>query len=122
MNPVKRKDGRYYFEDLSPDFRYKSRFPVCIVALIDRRVAICNEFWLVVNDDIKLSDVRKHLIYIAPKTTVIKKKNETFIIPNSKGTGTYKVILNNGNLTCSCPGFGFRRSCRHIKEIKEQLK
>jgi len=48
---------------------------------------------------------------------------KTFDIPSSKGS-SYTVILHshNNSWTCSCPGFGFRRRCRHVDEAKLQLK
>ena len=38
-------------------------------------------------------------------------------VQGSKGN-MYEVIIDTkfGN-SCSCPGFGFRRECKHIKEI-----
>ena len=29
----------------------------------------------------------------------------------------YKVYDYSGRITCNCPGFTFRRNCRHIKEV-----
>ena len=38
-------------------------------------------------------------------------------IANSKGTGFYTVALeNNVAIHCTCPGFTYRKNCRHLKE------
>ena len=42
--------------------------------------------------------------------------SKTIVVQGSKGN-TYIVTKENGKVSCSCPGFGFRKSCRHIKEI-----
>jgi hypothetical protein len=42
-----------------------------------------------------------------------------YMIPGSKGL-PYTVTLHRGQWTCSCPGFGFRRRCRHVEEAKVQ--
>ena len=35
---------------------------------------------------------------------------------------TYTVKLSEGVYSCTCPGYGFRRKCRHITEIKNETK
>lgn len=40
-------------------------------------------------------------------------------IPGSKGL-PYTVTLNRGQWNCSCPGFGFRRKCKHVELAKEK--
>jgi hypothetical protein len=44
------------------------------------------------------------------------------IVTSSKGDKTYTVLYNNGAWDCDCAGFGFRRKCRHIEEIKTKHK
>jgi len=48
------------------------------------------------------------------------KSNKVYKVKSSKGNSFYEVQMNNsGSLECSCPGYGFRRKCRHITEIIE---
>ena len=43
-------------------------------------------------------------------------------IPSSKGDKEYTVTTSiSGSLECECPGYGFRRRCRHIDQVKESL-
>ena len=46
------------------------------------------------------------------------KSNKVYKVKSSKGNSSYEVQMNNsGSLECSCPGYGFRRKCRHVTEI-----
>ena len=38
-------------------------------------------------------------------------------VTGSKGNA-YLVIRQDGKYNCSCPGFTFRKSCRHLSEVK----
>ena len=48
--------------------------------------------------------------------TVAKPKGQTWQVAGSKG-GEYVVSLHNGQWSCTCQGYLFRRSCRHISEL-----
>jgi len=46
--------------------------------------------------------------------------NKVYKVKSSKGNSSYEVQMNNsGSLECSCPGYGFRRKCRHVTEIMQ---
>ena len=41
-------------------------------------------------------------------------------VMSSKGDKEYLVNTDSsGSLQCTCPGYGFRRSCRHITEVQK---
>ena len=43
--------------------------------------------------------------------------NKVYKVKSSKGNSFYEVKMNvSGSLECTCPGYGFRRKCRHIAE------
>ena len=45
-------------------------------------------------------------------------KDKVYKVLSSRGNKHYEVKMNNtGSMECTCPGYGFRRECRHIKEI-----
>ena len=49
-------------------------------------------------------------------------KNKYYKVMSSKGDKEYIVKADSsGSLECTCPGYGFRRECRHIKEITSSL-
>ena len=46
------------------------------------------------------------------------KSNKVYKVKSSRGNSSYEVKMNmSGSLECSCPGYGFRRKCRHVTEI-----
>ncbi len=46
--------------------------------------------------------------------------NKVYKVKSSKGNSSYEVQMNNsGSLECSCPGYGFRRKCRHVTELMQ---
>lgn len=41
---------------------------------------------------------------------------KTFTVKGSKGD-SYTVTVNAGKSHCTCSGFQFRKSCKHVKEV-----
>ena len=60
--------------------------------------------------------------YKAPKPDVPNiDSNKVYKVKSSKGDKEYLVQMSNsGSLECTCPGYQFRRSCRHIKTVLQQ--
>lgn len=48
--------------------------------------------------------------------TPVKSARETITVQGSKGN-TYIVTKENGKVSCSCPGYGFRKTCKHVQEL-----
>lgn len=49
-----------------------------------------------------------------------KSEHRTWTVKGSKGS-EYIVTQDRGQYSCTCPGFGFRRACKHIDEIKNEI-
>jgi hypothetical protein len=47
----------------------------------------------------------------------VKEDTETWLVAGSKGS-KYTVVRTRNKWTCTCPGFQFRKSCRHIQELQ----
>lgn len=48
--------------------------------------------------------------------------NKVYKVMSSKGDKEYQVQMNaSGSLECECPGYGFRRRCRHIDQVTSSL-
>ena len=62
--------------------------------------------------------------YKAPKPNIPNiDSNKVYKVTSSKGDKHYEVKMNStGSLDCTCPGYGFRRRCRHIDYVKNELK
>ena len=61
--------------------------------------------------------------YKAPKPNIPNiDKDKVYKVTSSKGDSYYEVKMNStGSLDCTCPGYGFRRKCRHIDHVKSEL-
>lgn len=49
-----------------------------------------------------------------------QEQKKTWIVEGSK-SNKYVVTRDGTSWSCTCPGYGFRRNCRHIKEKKEEV-
>jgi len=80
--------------------------------------AISGQHWIEVPDDMTLDRVGEYMVvddrFTPPQLTEVL----TYDVVGSKGN-TYMVTNDRGNWTCTCAGFGFRRKCRHITEVKD---
>ena len=55
------------------------------------------------------------------KVELIEKPRHVFVV-GSTGK-TYKITINDlGNYSCTCSGFGFRKTCSHIDKFKKENK
>ena len=48
----------------------------------------------------------------------VKDDTEVWTVAGSRGS-KYNVIRNKNTWACTCAGFQFRKSCRHIKELQD---
>jgi hypothetical protein len=51
-----------------------------------------------------------------------KQNSISEFVTSSNGSTKYNVIFNNGTWNCDCTGFGFRKRCKHVDEIKLKHK
>ena len=72
--------------------------------------------------DIKLEDIAFYP-YKADKPNIPdSNKNKVYKVKSSRGDKVYEVTIDSsGEFSCTCPGYGFRRRCRHIDEVKKSL-
>ncbi len=73
--------------------------------------------------DIKLEDI-KHVMPNIPNRDNNPNidSNKEYKVMSSKGDKEYIVKSDStGSLSCECPGYGFRRRCRHIDQVTKSL-
>ena len=51
-------------------------------------------------------------------TQFVLDNTQTWSVEGSRGS-RYTVVHTRNTWTCTCPGFQFRKSCRHIKELQD---
>ena len=83
-----------------------------------QKLAISGQHWIEVPDDMTLDRVGEYMVVDDRFTPPQLAEVLTYDVVGSKGD-TYTVTNDRGNWTCTCAGFGFRRKCRHITEIKD---
>lgn len=57
-------------------------------------------------------------VYFTKETPVVQSSN-TITVEGSKGS-KYFITKSGDNYVCQCPGFMFRRKCKHIDVLKEK--
>ena len=53
--------------------------------------------------------------YTVPAIAVSQRVH---LVSGSKGS-TYSVTIDGKQRSCTCPGYGFRRDCKHIRQVLE---
>ena len=53
-------------------------------------------------------------------TPKVAPEVKEYQVVSSKGDKHYTVTYRNDSYSCSCPGYGWRRKCRHIESVKVQ--
>ena len=67
---------------------------------------------------INMRSVRS-LNMISGQTRTVNTQDQVFTVKGSRGD-TYVVTKNSKGWACTCRGFEFRKSCRHIAEMGKQ--
>ena len=77
--------------------------------------------WFNIDDTVTLEMVQSRWSKWKPKNAdTVNTKIKSIKIKGSKGN-MYNVTINNGNLSCDCVGYGFRRRCKHVEQAKREL-
>ena len=46
----------------------------------------------------------------------IPESKRVYVVSGSKGS-SYSVTIDGNQRTCTCPGYGFRKDCKHIRQV-----
>ena len=102
-----------------------SLLPPVVINTASKRYAVIGGVWYEVDSKFTIDDAHKHWKRWESGDKTETKKiagNKVWKVANSKGNGYYAVTQQNGSWSCTCPGYGFRRACRHIEETKNKIK
>jgi len=98
----------------------KVTWPPCLSTFGDKRYAISGNVWIEVPSDTAFDDLHRIMSWEAPEA-VVPEPDQSWEVQGSKGN-KYAVRLSKGVWSCSCPGYSFRRKCRHIEGLKDEVK
>jgi len=83
--------------------------------------AVSGQHWVEVPDTLTLDQVGKYMIMEPYETPAQAADVVSYEVQGSKGN-TYNVTDNGGTWTCTCPGFGWRRKCKHVEAQKNESR
>lgn len=104
---------------LLKDFKIHSFLPPGISILGGKTYVVPG--WYEVPEGTTLKEVQKHWTQELPPMENKPKVEIREMVDSSTGNGKqYEVTFDGQWWSCTCPGFGFRRDCRHLKAVKEK--
>ena len=77
---------------------------------------VAGSVWVELPDGTTYEELKDYMSY-KPRKVPTTHDEKHWTVKGSKGN-FYTVRLKSGQYTCTCAGFGWRRKCRHIEEIK----
>lgn len=92
--------------------------PALFTAPSGQRYAIAGSTWIPVPSDTTRDTLSRYMVWEAPQANLTQSIRE-WSVTGSKGA-TYRVIERDGQWACSCPGYGYRRKCRHVEETRNE--
>jgi hypothetical protein len=79
--------------------------------------------WYVAPKNVTLEMVRtqwKHPYRDINSTTTLVPTIKSFEVLSSNGKDYYTVTIQGSYNSCTCPGFGFRGYCKHVKQFLQE--
>jgi len=93
--------------------------PVLSTGASGQKYAICGAIWLPVPPETTRADLSKYMV-CERAPTPSEGSEEFWKVEGSKGN-TYKVRRSAQSVwSCTCVGYGWRGSCKHIIQRKEK--
>jgi len=83
--------------------------------------AVSGQHWVEVPDTLTLDEVGKYMVVRERESAPQSSEVRSYEVQGSKGD-TYTVTDNGGTWTCTCPGFGWRRKCKHVEAQKNESR
>jgi hypothetical protein len=92
--------------------------PMLYTDMSGQKWAVSGQHWIEVPDTLTLDRVDEYMVVDQRFTPAQSPDVRTYEVQGSTGN-TYTVTQDGDTWTCTCPGFGWRRKCRHIAEVKD---
>jgi len=91
--------------------------PILFTSHTGQRYAVSGRHWVEVPDDTTREDLPRYLAWEPPQLPE-KAQEKSWSVEGSKGN-KYTVTARDDQWSCTCPGFGWRRRCKHIETTKK---
>jgi hypothetical protein len=88
---------------------------LCRMPVSGQLYAISSTVWVPVPDGTTRADLPKYMTWEPPAIEPEAPQARRWTVAGSKGD-SYRVEAYGGFWRCSCRGYEFRRTCRHISE------
>lgn len=92
--------------------------PMLYTDMTGQKWAVSGQHWIEVPDTLTLDRVGEYMVVDQRFTPAQSPDVCTYEVQGSTGN-TYTVTQDGDTWTCTCAGFGWRRKCRHITEVKD---
>ncbi len=83
--------------------------------------AVGGDVWLEVPNGTTLTEVSQYMVFKGYKCAE-PPAPLSWTVEGSKGKAYVVKLSNEGIWSCTCPGYSFRRRCKHIEKTKAQHK
>jgi len=60
--------------------------------------------------------------YLSGQATLIDSSKRIFKVSSKSSGKDYIVTFENGKVSCTCTGYGYRRTCKHSVKVSDHLK
>jgi len=87
----------------------------------NKTYAVGGGTWLEVPRGTTLAELPQYMIFKG-YTAVPEASTSSWSVEGSKGKVYVVKLSNEGGWSCTCPGYAFRRRCKHIENTRENYK
>jgi hypothetical protein len=101
---------------LPKKFKISSFMPPCVTSIGGKTYACPG--WHEVPEGTTLKEVQERWTQYLPKMEDKPEVTIDVMVDSSTVGKQYNVTFDGTWWSCGCAGFGFRRTCRHVKEVK----
>jgi hypothetical protein len=102
--------------------KIKSFLPPTLITVSSGTYMVAGSQWIKVPSSTAYASVKE--AWIPDRDPIIPKRKsveiKAFNVLSSNGKSSYEVKYENGQWSCECAGFGFRRKCKHIETAKSK--
>ena len=86
--------------------------PAIMVSPVSGKTYAVGGKWVEIPAGTTRDELHKYVVHVKPKRDV-----ESWQVQGSRGNVYTLRRVNGGKVTCSCPGYGWHKRCKHTKAV-----